>query len=125
MAAASKLLANTVYAYKGMGLSMGTMITGWDKTVHARVFSVKKGFLKNGFLKKGSGVERLGRRSRGPTEPVSFGVVQHRAPASTMSTRRASASRATCLLSAPAPPTVRVILCYLCVGAICRTARLP
>mmetsp|Transcript_12130 Transcript_12130/g.20717 ORF Transcript_12130/g.20717 Transcript_12130/m.20717 type:complete len:290 (-) Transcript_12130:152-1021(-) len=32
VAAASKLLANTVYAYKGMGLSMGTMITGWDKT---------------------------------------------------------------------------------------------
>ena len=31
VAAASKLLANTVYAYKGMGLSMGTMITGWDK----------------------------------------------------------------------------------------------
>ncbi|KAI9027896.1 nucleophile aminohydrolase [Hyaloraphidium curvatum] len=32
VAAASKLLANMVYAYKGMGLSMGTMITGWDKT---------------------------------------------------------------------------------------------
>mmetsp|Transcript_4702 Transcript_4702/g.8201 ORF Transcript_4702/g.8201 Transcript_4702/m.8201 type:complete len:284 (+) Transcript_4702:37-888(+) len=32
VAAASKLLANTVYGYKGMGLSMGTMITGWDKT---------------------------------------------------------------------------------------------
>eukprot|EP00128_Syssomonas_multiformis_P012594 Colp12_sorted_trinity150504_noHs@16763 len=31
VAAASKLLANTVYNYKGMGLSMGTMITGWDK----------------------------------------------------------------------------------------------
>jgi len=31
VAAASKLLANTVYSYKGMGLSMGTMITGWDK----------------------------------------------------------------------------------------------
>ena len=30
MAAASKLLANTVYAYKGMGLSMGTMVAGWD-----------------------------------------------------------------------------------------------
>jgi hypothetical protein len=22
-----------VYSYKGMGLSMGTMVTGWDKTV--------------------------------------------------------------------------------------------
>ncbi|ORX61360.1 proteasome component PRE2, partial [Hesseltinella vesiculosa] len=30
--AASKMLANMVYAYKGMGLSMGTMVTGWDKT---------------------------------------------------------------------------------------------
>ncbi|KAI0567586.1 20S core proteasome subunit beta 5 [Gracilaria domingensis] len=39
VAAASKLLANTVYYYRGMGLSMGyvvlsyrTMICGWDKT---------------------------------------------------------------------------------------------
>lgn len=32
VAAASKLLANIVYEYKGMGLSMGTMIAGWDKT---------------------------------------------------------------------------------------------
>lgn len=31
VAAASKLLANMVYQYKGMGLSMGTMICGWDK----------------------------------------------------------------------------------------------
>ena len=31
--AASKLLANITYAYKNYGLSMGTMITGWDKTV--------------------------------------------------------------------------------------------
>lgn len=29
---ASKLLANTMYSYKGMGLSMGTMIAGWDLT---------------------------------------------------------------------------------------------
>jgi 20S proteasome subunit beta 5 len=27
---ASKLLANTMYSYKGMGLSMGTMVAGWD-----------------------------------------------------------------------------------------------
>ncbi|KAI8058467.1 nucleophile aminohydrolase [Syncephalis plumigaleata] len=26
------ILSNIVYSYKGMGLSMGTMITGWDKT---------------------------------------------------------------------------------------------
>ncbi|KAG0228851.1 proteasome component PRE2 [Mortierella sp. GBAus27b] len=32
VAAASKVLSNMVYDYKGMGLSMGTMITGWDKT---------------------------------------------------------------------------------------------
>ncbi|XP_067865440.1 proteasome subunit beta type-8 [Heterodontus francisci] len=30
VAAASKLLANMVSEYKGMGLSMGTMICGWD-----------------------------------------------------------------------------------------------
>jgi 20S proteasome subunit beta 5 len=33
VAAASKLLANMVLEYKGMGLSMGTMIAGWDKKV--------------------------------------------------------------------------------------------
>ncbi len=33
VAAASKVLANMVYHYKGMGLSMGTMICGWDKKV--------------------------------------------------------------------------------------------
>jgi len=32
VAAASKLLANTMFQYRGYGLSMGTMITGWDKT---------------------------------------------------------------------------------------------
>ncbi|KAG8710486.1 Proteasome subunit beta type-5 [Ceratobasidium sp. 395] len=32
VAAASKYLSNLVYNYKGMGLSMGTMIAGWDKT---------------------------------------------------------------------------------------------
>uniref|UniRef100_A0A6U1LQI5 proteasome endopeptidase complex n=1 Tax=Fibrocapsa japonica TaxID=94617 RepID=A0A6U1LQI5_9STRA len=30
--AASKLLANTMYSYRGYGLSMGTMIAGWDHT---------------------------------------------------------------------------------------------
>eukprot|EP01134_Creolimax_fragrantissima_P001731 CFRG1731T1 len=30
--AASKLLGNMVYQYRSMGLSMGTMITGWDKS---------------------------------------------------------------------------------------------
>lgn len=32
VSSASKILAGIVYRYKGMGLSMGTMITGWDKT---------------------------------------------------------------------------------------------
>jgi 20S proteasome subunit beta 5 len=32
VAAASKILSNIVYGYKGMGLSMGTMVCGWDKT---------------------------------------------------------------------------------------------
>ena len=32
VAAASKLLANTLYSYRGYGLSVGTMICGWDKT---------------------------------------------------------------------------------------------
>ncbi|MCO5611600.1 hypothetical protein L7F22_065854 [Adiantum nelumboides] len=32
VAGASKLLANTLYSYRGMGLSMGTMIAGWDET---------------------------------------------------------------------------------------------
>ncbi|KAI1902360.1 hypothetical protein AGOR_G00043970 [Albula goreensis] len=31
VSAASKLLANMVVGYRGMGLSMGTMICGWDK----------------------------------------------------------------------------------------------
>lgn len=32
VAAASKLLANNMAYYRGMGLSMGTMVAGWDKT---------------------------------------------------------------------------------------------
>eukprot|EP01033_Poteriospumella_lacustris_P007314 gene7314-5261_t len=56
VAAASKLLANTMYSYRGYGLSMGTMITGWDKTgpqlyyvdndasrIHGDLFSVGSG----------------------------------------------------------------------------------
>lgn len=56
VAAASKLLANTMYNYRGYGLSMGTMVTGWDKTgpqlyyvdndatrIHGDLFSVGSG----------------------------------------------------------------------------------
>jgi len=32
VATASKILANICFSYRGYGLSMGTMITGWDKT---------------------------------------------------------------------------------------------
>lgn len=35
VAGASKLLANTLYGYRGMGLSMGTMVAGWDETVRS------------------------------------------------------------------------------------------
>lgn len=42
VAAASKLLSNMVYSYKGMGLSMGTMVTGWDKTVHSHFYGIIK-----------------------------------------------------------------------------------
>jgi 20S proteasome subunit beta 5 len=56
VAAASKILSNIVYQYKGMGLSMvslphdpdrglstddqGTMICGWDKTVSSLLTSI-------------------------------------------------------------------------------------
>ena len=33
MAAASKVLLNTLNYFRGMGLSVGTMICGWDKKV--------------------------------------------------------------------------------------------
>ena len=39
VAAASKILANIAYNYKGMGLSMGTMIAGYDKRVRDQVSS--------------------------------------------------------------------------------------
>jgi len=56
VAAASKLLSNILYQYQGYGLSVGTMIAGWDKTgpqlyycdsdgtrLHGKVFSVGSG----------------------------------------------------------------------------------
>lgn len=33
VSAASKLLSNMMLSYRGMGLSMGSMICGWDKKV--------------------------------------------------------------------------------------------
>lgn len=56
VAAASKLLADTMRAYRGYGLSMGTMIAGWDESgpqlyyvdsdgtrLHGKCFSVGSG----------------------------------------------------------------------------------
>lgn len=56
VAAASKLLCNMVYGYKGMGLSMGTMITGWDKTGPALFYVDSDGQrLKGDMFSVGSG----------------------------------------------------------------------
>ena len=40
VAAASKILANNMFQYKGMGLSMGTMIAGWDEAKGAELYYV-------------------------------------------------------------------------------------
>jgi len=37
-AAASKLLHNIMYSYKGYGLSMGTMIAGWDQDIGPNLY---------------------------------------------------------------------------------------
>merc|ERR1712086_601749 len=84
VAAASKLLANILYGYQGYGLSVGTMIAGWDKTgpqlyyvdsdgtrLHGKVFSVGSGstfaygVLDNGYSWEMTDEEaqELGRRS--------------------------------------------------------------
>jgi len=56
VAAASKYLSNLVYSYKGMGLSMGTMITGWDKTGPALYYVDSDGTrLKGDIFSVGSG----------------------------------------------------------------------
>jgi len=56
VSAASKYLANLVYSYKGMGLSMGTMICGWDKTGPALFYVDSDGTrLKGDVFSVGSG----------------------------------------------------------------------
>lgn len=56
VAAASKYLSNLVYSYKGMGLSMGTMICGWDKTGPALFYVDSDGSrLKGDLFSVGSG----------------------------------------------------------------------
>ena len=97
VAAASKLLANTVYAYKGMGLSMGTMITGWDKTVRARPRP------RPHWRAVAHAAGEWGQcEARRPTD--GRGAV--RARHCSTSTRKASGSRATSSRSAPVPPMV-------------------
>jgi len=84
VAAASKLLSNILYSYQGYGLSVGTMIAGWDKTgpqlyycdsdgsrLHGKVFSVGSGstfaygVLDNGYSEDLSDEDacELGRRA--------------------------------------------------------------
>ncbi len=48
VAAASKLLANTLYGYRGYGLSVGTMIAGWDKTGPQLYYVDNDGAPRNG-----------------------------------------------------------------------------
>ncbi|KAG4300668.1 hypothetical protein PCK1_003097 [Pneumocystis canis] len=57
VAAASKILANILYSYRGMGLSMGTMICGWDERRGSCLFYVdSEGTrLKGDFFCVGSG----------------------------------------------------------------------
>ncbi|EFJ04804.1 hypothetical protein SELMODRAFT_272351 [Selaginella moellendorffii] len=50
VAGASKLLANTLYSYRGMGLSMGTMIAGWDETGPALFYVDSEGGRTKGTL---------------------------------------------------------------------------
>ncbi len=49
VAAASKILANMIFEYRGMGLSMGTMIVGWDKRVYSSFDKLRKNNLFSSF----------------------------------------------------------------------------
>jgi len=40
VAAASKLLSNTLYGYRNHGLSMGTMVAGWDDTLGPALYYI-------------------------------------------------------------------------------------
>ncbi|WFD32479.1 proteasome endopeptidase complex [Malassezia sp. CBS 17886] len=56
VAAASKILSNLVYSYKGMGLSMGTMVCGWDRTGPAIFYVDSEGSrMKGDVFSVGSG----------------------------------------------------------------------
>ncbi len=56
VAGASKILANMIYSYKNMGLSMGTMIAGWDKRGPGLYYVGDDGtILSNNIFSVGSG----------------------------------------------------------------------
>jgi len=67
VAAASKLLGNTVYSYRGMGLSMGTMICGWDETKGPQLYYIDS----DGTRLKGP------RFSVGSGATYAYGVLDH------------------------------------------------
>ena len=60
VAGASKILANMIYSYKDMGLSMGTMIAGWDKRVIRFKKSKFKCLISNFIFLKGPGLYYVG-----------------------------------------------------------------
>eukprot|EP01012_Entosiphon_sulcatum_P050878 TRINITY_DN69833_c0_g1_i1.p1 TRINITY_DN69833_c0_g1~~TRINITY_DN69833_c0_g1_i1.p1 ORF type:complete len:269 (+),score=50.28 TRINITY_DN69833_c0_g1_i1:50-808(+) len=56
VAAASKILSNVTYSYRNMGLSMGTMVAGWDKFGPQLYYVDDDGArLKNDLFSVGSG----------------------------------------------------------------------
>jgi len=64
VAAASKILSNITYSYRGYGLSMGTMVAGWDKTGPNLFYVDDDGRrMKNNLFSVGSG------------SPYAFGVL--------------------------------------------------
>lgn len=67
VAAASKILANIMYQYRGMGLSMGTMIAGWDEARGPELYYVDD----EGTRLKGD------RFSVGSGSTYAYGVLDH------------------------------------------------
>lgn len=57
VAAASKLLSNTLYSYRNRGLSMGTMVAGWDETLGPALYYIDNDGtrLKGNMFSVGSG----------------------------------------------------------------------
>lgn len=60
VAGASKILANMIYSYKDMGLSMGTMIAGWDKRVRYYLLLSNIVFVSYFLFFKGPGLYYVG-----------------------------------------------------------------